>query len=247
MRNLIILTLLSTVITACGGGGGGPGGGVQSAPAPTGAAQTPVVSLFDAFAFRATHAENRAFVVSGMRDNSTATVQVPAVAISGNGTLVSDAAGPALLNGTPALKTTRNITGTMVAGTIVSPIDLSTTTYLDPTSFIVMARIDNGLTTVFASDPLPAAVRVGSTGSLGSGSAGGFTPTVSTLSYSVARDTSTSVLLTVLEAVSVAGVHVTDIRTVYRVRLNGSAELVSITTEHFNLGRLFETIVFTFT
>jgi hypothetical protein len=221
MRNLIILTLLSTVITACGGGGGGPGGGVQSAPAPTGAAQTPVVSLFDAFAFRATHAENRAFVVSGMRDNSTATVQVPAVAISGNGTLVSDAAGPALLNGTPALKTTRNITGTMVAGTIVSP--------------------------VFASDPLPAAVRVGSTGSLGSGSAGGFTPTVSTLSYSVARDTSTSVLLTVLEAVSVAGVHVTDIRTVYRVRLNGSAELVSITTEHFNLGRLFETIVFTFT
>lgn len=43
-----------------------------------------------------------------------------------------------------------------------------------------------------------------------------------------------------------ASVLVTDVRTVTRVHLNGSAELVSITTERFNLGRLFETVVLTF-
>ena len=49
-----------------------------------------------------------------------------------------------------------------------SPIDLTTTPYLDPTKLTVIGRLDNGLTTVFASDRLPTAVRAGRIGALGS-------------------------------------------------------------------------------
>jgi hypothetical protein len=228
-------------LVGCGGGSSN-----SSTTANNSAEQGPTVSLVDAAAYLSQRSENRSFTVSGSRTDPAAPAGSAAIALGGSGTLTRDKATPTLFDGTPALKSTRVISGTVVAQGQSSPIDVTTVTYADPSSLATIARLDNGVTTRIAPYRLPSAVQIGSTGSLGTGSSDALPLGVSTTSYAIGRDTSTSVLLTVVDTVAVAGVPVTDVRTVTRIHLDGSAELVSITTERFNLGRLFETVVLTF-
>jgi len=240
LKGGFLVSVAAWLLSGCGGGGGG----TAAAPAPvidpnlTVPVQTAIANLVN-------KGMNKTFTVTGWIDNSTTNTPVPRADITGSGTLTIGAPTAATFNGASVLRSTEVITGTVTVNGRQSSIASSGTTFYNSSNYTTAGTIVGGDTTYFSTYTYPATVKAGSTGSLGrTTDAGGAFAATSTTVYSVASDTATSLLVTLLKVESGPGATVTT-QTVYRISTSGDINLMSIDSLK-HLTRDYQRLTFTF-
>lgn len=240
----LALVLGSVMLVACGGGG-------TSSAVPTVTVPTVVIDPTLTVPFQTAVANlvnngfSKTFTVSGWIDQSTISNPVPPTPISGSGTLTAGTPSAATLNGASVLKVTQVITGSQTANGQSAAFSATGILYFNSNNYTLAGTVAGGVNTIISAYTYPAIVKAGSTGSLGNGTTGGLFPTTSTFTYSVTSDSATSLLVTFIESTySVSGEGTTQ--TVYRVDTSGKITPVSTTTQKYFLGKLYQSLTFTF-
>lgn len=243
LKNGFLIAVATFLLSGCGGGGGG----TAAAPAPvidpnlTVPVQTAIANLVN-------KGMNRAFTVTGWIDNSTTNTPVPRADITGSGTLTIGTPTAATFNGSSVLRSTEVITGTVTVNGRQSSIASSGTTFYNSSNYTIAGTVVGGETTFIAPYTYPTTVKAGNTGSFGNSTSGGLDgglfATTSTTVYTVASDTATSLLVTLLKIESGPGATVTT-QTVYRISTSGDINLVSIDSLK-HLTRDYQKLTFTF-
>jgi len=190
MRNHALMAMVFTILLAGCGGGGGDSGSSSSAPV-----QSVSVPLQTAVANEVNNGITVNFSISGT---------VGATAVTGSGTLMDDKAVAAMLNGVSVLKTTETLSGTVIANGAASPFSASRTIFRNPATFAEVLEDLGGPVVVFPEYTYPASVKAGDAATLVTATAfSSSAQTIKTgtvaLSYSVAADTATSLLVTFIE------------------------------------------------
>ncbi len=241
MRNFkgLACSIFALVLAACGGGGGGASSTpvVVADPNMTVPIQTAVANLVN-------NGFSKNFTATGWVNNSTLANPIPNTPIAGSGTLtvgpptaVTFTSGP--LTGTAALQSVAIITGTAPS---------TATTYYNPSNYTILATYDGTNTIYYSPYNYPSTVKAGDTGPLGSGTTGGFLPTTTTSQYSVASDTASSLLVTLMSTENIdSGVAGTvQSQTVYRITTSGAISLVSENVQQSGGGSVYQSLTFTF-
>ena len=239
-----LLVLLALTLSACGGGGGGDSG--SSAPPPATIADPNLtVSFQTAMANLVNNGINKTFTVTGFVDNSTGNNPVPRTPITGSGTLTIGTPVSATFNGGSVLKVTEVVTGSATANGQSMPIAASTIVYYNASNYTFAGSSTGTATTVYAPYINPSTVKAGSTGTLGSGSTGGIFATTTTTVYTVAGDSVSSLLVTLIETIREASGGTTTSQSLYRVNTSGGASLLSIdVVKHFTID--YQRLTYTF-
>jgi hypothetical protein len=217
-NNLCVAIALTMVLGACGGGGGDSGG--NSNPMPT----VVTVPLQTAVA----NAVN-----NGITVNFSITGTVGGTAVTGTGTLVDAVAVGAMLNGASVLKTTETLSGTVMANNTSVPFSSTRTIFRNPATFAEVEEDLGGPIVVFPNYVYPATVKAGDSATLVTGtsfSSSAQTTKTGTVvrSFSVAADTSTTLLVAFMDSnFDNNGVKLADDQTTLRVDTSGNVQFVS--------------------
>lgn len=241
-----LLILLTLIVTACGGGGGGGDSG-SSAPPPAPIADPNLTVPFQtAMANLVNNGINKTFTVTGFVDNSTVTNPVPRTTITGSGTLTIGTPVSATFNGGSVLKSTQVVTGSATANGQSTPIAASAIVYYNAGNYTIAGSSTGTTTIVYAPYTNPSTIKAGSTGTLGTGSTGGIFPTTTTNVYTVAGDSVSSLLVTLIDTVREGSGGKTTSQSVYRVTTSGVVTLVSIDVVKNFLGTDYQRLTYTF-
>ena len=239
-----LLVALACALSACGGGGGGS---ETSSPTSTQPIDPNLTVPFQtAIANLVNNGVNKSFSLTGFVDNSTDNTPLPRIAITGTGTLTIGAPVSSTFNGNSVLRTTQVVTGAATANTQNIPLAATATVYYNTGTYTVAGTVNGTTTLIYAPYTNPSTVKAGNTGSLGTGSTRGLFETTSTSAYSVATDTATSLLVTVIDTVKEFGGNTTTTQSVYRVSTSGSVILVSIDVVANFLGKDYKRLTYTF-
>ena len=224
-------------------------GGTASAstlPATTPAATSDpnmTVPLTTAFANMINNGLSGAFVVTGWVDNSTGSNPQPATPITGTGNLSAGSAVAATYKSSAALQATQVIT-TTIGGVSKS----TTSTIIYSSNYSKLSQTAGSTTLVFTAYTIPATVKVGSAGSLGSAADAPLFATATVKeSYTAASGDASSLLVTIISDQGTAGGLGGDqTATTYRVKTSGAISLVSIVTTSNFLGEVYRLLTYTF-
>lgn len=215
--------LLTMLLDGCGGGGGG---GSASVPAMQGLS----VPLQTAVANQVNKGITVGFSVSGT---------VAGAAVTGSGTLADDPAVAATLNGVSVLKTTEHLSGTLMANGTSATFSSARTIYRNSATCAEIAEDMAGAYIVFPDYVYPSTVRAGDAGPLMTATEYSSSAQTSrigsiSLSYSVAADTTSSLLVTFIEAdFDDNNVKTADAQTTFRVDISGTLQFVSLKVTRF--------------
>ena len=238
-----LLILLTLILTACGGGGGSG----SSAPPPAPIADPNLTVPFQtAMANLVNNGINKTFTVTGFVDNSTFTNPVPRTTITGSGTLTIGTPVSATFNGGSVLKVTEVVTGSATANGQSMPIAASAIVYYNAGNYTIAGSSTGTTRIVYAPYTNPSTIKAGSTGTLGSGSTGGIFATTTTSVYTVAGDSISSLLVTIIDTVRDSNVGKTTSQSVYRVTTSGGVTLVSIDMVKNFLGTDYQRLTYMF-
>jgi len=187
-KSNVMAIVFAIFLGACGGGGGGGSSGGAST-------QDVSVPLQSAVANEVNNGITVNFSVSGT---------VEATPVTGSGTLKDDKAVAATLNGVAVLKTAETISGTVTANGASTPFSVSRTIFRNPATFAEVLEDLGGPVIVFPVYTYPASVKAGDAATLVTATEfSDNTQTTKTgsvtLAFSVAADTSTSLLVTFIE------------------------------------------------
>ena len=227
-RRICVAIALTMALGACGGGGGDSGGGGNNNPMPVAVSvplQTAVANV----------------VNNGISVNFAITGTVAGTAVTGSGTLVDAAAVGAVLNGAAVLKTTETLSGTVMANNVSAPFSSTRMIFRNPATFAEVQEDLGGPVVVFPSYVYPATVQAGDAGTLVTGTsfsaADQMTKTGTVVrSFSVAADTSTTLLVTFLESdFDTNGIKLADDQTTLRVDTSGNVTFVSEVVNGFSV------------
>ncbi|HEY2559260.1 MAG TPA: hypothetical protein VGI48_06085 [Caldimonas sp.] len=212
MRTLTV-SIAIALLAGCGGGGG---------DSPTAPATTITFALAAGYKALALAGENNNFTISGTC-GGTAT-ETDAAATSG-----------ATFEGSPALQSasTQQLN---LTGCAPSPIMVTSTTYLDPVTYMPLGIATVGAEYVVAQAKavaLPASVKVGDAGTIvtfnvyGDSTKATFIGT-RTATYSVTADSATTAIVTVVQKDFVGAALQATQQTSYRIAIDGTLTLLSI-------------------
>ncbi|TDF64569.1 hypothetical protein [Cupriavidus sp. L7L] len=210
------------------------------------AATTPVqpltVPLSTAMASLAANGLTASFSISGTVEN---------VPLSGSGTLTATPFVATSLNNTSVLRTTETVSGTVVANGNSMPFSNTRTIFRNTVTYAVMVIDEGDAFVVFADYTIPPTVKAGDSGPLASAtiySDSTQATKVGTLteSYSVAADTGSSLLLTLLDKVfDNSNARIAEDETTFRIDTSGNISFVSSRSTMFNInGQSLGTLVF---
>jgi hypothetical protein len=213
-----IVLFSAIALFACGGGGGSSG--------PVATTQT----------FNAAQA-NANDIASASLYNLGAIGTISGITVTGTATFSSAAAVGATFEGQPALMQAETITGTFAANGTSIPYNYSSQTYYS-TNYEFLGSIGaNGLDYCVArnNEIIPASVKVGDNGTLGTRDCyADTTKTVATGydvdSYVVEPDSATSIIFNVItNSFSPANINESTTQKRFRINQNGVSSLVSVT------------------
>lgn len=232
----IWLSLVGIMLIGCGGGGDSP-----TAPAVV-VDPNLTVPLQTAMANLVNNGFSKPYTLSGWVDNSTlANPNQPLAPLSGSGALAigtptsgTVTSGP--LTGTTVLQSVAIFTGAVASSIIY---------YFSPADYTILAISDATKTYYYTPYTLPATVKAGNTGSIGSSSTTGGFATTTTGVYSVASDRVDSLLVTFIETASQLGNIISIASTTYRITTLGAISPVSISTDYYLLAH-YKHVVLTF-
>lgn len=225
-KNLCVAIALTMVLGACGGGGGDSGGNSNPTPAVVSVPlQTAVANV----------------VNNGITVNFAITGTVGGTAVTGSGTLVDAAAVGAMLNGATVLKTTETLSGTVMANNVSAPFSSTRTIFRNPATFAEVEEDLGGPVVVFPNYVFPATVKAGDSATLVTGTS--FASSAQTTktgtvvrSFSVAADTSTTLLVDFMESdFDINGVKLADDQLTLRVDTSGNVQFVSEVVTGFSV------------
>ncbi len=231
MKKFLLFAFVSTSIflSACGGGGSSGSTGGQTD-------LTLTIPFHTAMANIVNKGISGDFTASGWVINTG--VKIP---LTMDGVYSRSAASGASLN-TPAglqslLKQTLTIKGSVVMGGAAYPLSGTSDYYFSAANYAQIALVDLSKNYFFTPYSNPAFVQAGAAGSLGSASDQPLTQTI-TQSYSIAPDTSSSLLATVNWSTKTSvGVLIEEFSTVYRVDNLGNAKFVAINNKGYDQGK----------
>ena len=216
LKNRLVPLLLFGLLVGCGGGGGGGGGG-STAPVS--------VPLLNSQAGLVNNGFSANFTLSGGIGNTNITA-------TGSGTVTDAKAIAATLNGTSVLQTNETITGTLTANGNNADLGQTTVYYRNPSTYALVAEDTSVAHIVFPPYQYPQTVTVGDKGSLATADVFSTDKTTKlgtlALSYSVAADSATSLLVTFTGDEFNSGNSKCDtVNNTFRVGTDGSSKLVS--------------------
>ncbi|KWR91861.1 hypothetical protein [Cupriavidus sp. IDO] len=217
-KNNLMAVVFTMLLGACGGGGDG---GSSSNSAST---QSVSVPLQTAVANEVNNGITVNFSISGT---------VSGVPVTGSGTLKDDKPVAATFNGAAALKTTETVSGTITVNGVSAPFSVTTIIFRNPATFAEFSEDLGDQVVDFPDYTYPATVKAGDSATLVTGTAfssSARTTKIGTVtrSYSVAADTSTSLLVTFTETdFDNNSVKTADAQTTFRVDTMGNIQFVS--------------------
>lgn len=213
---------LTMLLGACGGGGGdgGSSGNSNSTSAP----QDVSVPLQTAVANE---------VNNGITVNFSITGTVGGTAVTGSGSLNDAKAVAGMFNGAAVLTTTETLSGTVMANGVSQQFSTMRTIFRNPATFAEVAENIGGPVVIFPAYVFPSTVKAGDSGTLVTGTvfsdSSMTTKTGSVVrAFSVAADTSTTLLVTFTESdFDTNNVKLADDQTTLRVDTSGNIQFVS--------------------
>lgn len=236
---VIWLFVIGLVLGGCGGGGDSP-----ATPAAPAVVVDPnlTVPLQTAMANLVNNGFSKPYTLTGWVDNSTTSnPNLPHTPLSGSGTLAigtptsfAVTAGP--LTGVTVLQSVAVLTGTVASSVYY---------YFSPVDYTILAISDDTKTYYYTPYTLPAAVKAGNTGSIGSSTTGGALASTTTGVYSVASDRADSLLVSFIETKSKAAGGYEITTTTYRITTLGVVTPVSISTDYYLLSH-YKNVVLNF-
>ncbi|MFJ1259192.1 hypothetical protein [Cupriavidus sp. CuC1] len=187
MKTLLTLAF-AFFLGSCGGGGDGGGSSATT--------QTLSVPLLTAVANLVNNGITVKFSISGSSGNTI---------VTGSGTLTDAPAVAATLNGVAVLKTTETVTGTVMVNGNSAPLSQSRIIYRNSSTFAEVVDDEGNPYIVFGSYGYPEIVRAGdaatlATGTIFSDSTRATKTGTVTLSYAVAADSASSLLVTFIDS-----------------------------------------------
>ncbi|BDB28881.1 hypothetical protein CTP10_R62940 (plasmid) [Cupriavidus sp. P-10] len=237
-KRFLLVLAISFFLGGCGGGDDDNDG--------TGAASTPVqpltVPLTTAMASLAANGLTANFSISGTVEN---------VPVSGSGTLIATPFVATSLDNTSVLRTTETVSGTVVANGNSAPFSNTRAIFRNTVTYAVMVIDEGDAFVVFADYTIPPTVKAGDSGPLATAtifSDSTRATKVGTLIelYSVATDTGSSLLLTLIDKMfDNSNARIAEDETTFRIDTSGNISFVSSKSTAFNTnGQSLGTLVF---
>jgi len=220
-KKILVAMALTMLLGACGGGGDGGGGGSSSSSSTM---QNVSVPLQTAVAN---------VVNNGITVNFSISGTVGGTAVTGTGSLVDAKAVAGMFNGAAVLQTAETVSGTVMANGVSSQFSSMRTIFRNPATFAEVAEDLGGPVVIFPAYVYPSTVQAGDSGTLVTGTsfsnASQTTKTGTVVrSFSVAADTSTTLLVTFTESdFDTNNVKQADDQQTLRVDTSGNVQFVS--------------------
>ena len=128
-------------------------------------------------------------------------------------------------------------------GVVTGSVTGTATYYFDPANYTIVVKNDGSNWFYYTPYTYPATVKAGSTGSIGSSTLNGLPATTGV--YTVTSDSANSLLVSIIETTTYSFTsNVTT--TVFRIDTVGAINLVSLTTDYYQLGTYYQTVKLTF-
>lgn len=255
LRSYLLGLSIAALLAACGGGGGGSTPAAPVTPPvvtpPVVVVTPPVVSdpnltvpLQAAFDNIRTKGLSGTFIVTGWDDSSAPSQALPPTSITGSGTYNMSAAVPSTYSGTAVLQATEVIQTTTnlpaATGTTTAQIIYNANSLLK--AITVVGNKAKG-TLAFS---IPATVKTGSTGSLGTyKEIATIVSQTDSESFVVSSGNVNSLLVSVVNDTT-GSFGNQQVKTTFRVNTNGDVNLVSIETRLYSLGSTYRFMTYTF-